>query len=170
MLFLRLWPWKSQYRTTSVSVISLGNMKTTDRWGELIVATVQSGWGWGQVNTLNSLSCSLGYPSSFCDVDTCIVLLGGAMPFFFCLSIYMPCLTFPPCSGCATHRERNPWAMSGNSCWGPCLLESSGNCPLSPHLDSAWAPPAAAQITAGYSITTQTAMKPHHSSHPLATF
>lgn len=55
----------------------------------------------------------------------------------------VPCPTSPPCFGCATHRETNLWAMSGSFCWGPCLLESTGSCPLSLHLDSTWAPPAA---------------------------
>lgn len=71
------------------------------------------------------------------------------------------CFTFLPCFVCATHMERSPWAVSCNFCWGPCLPGSSGNCPLSHHLDSALAPPTAEQIglrkkrlIARYSITT----------------
>lgn len=52
-------------------------------------------------------------------------------------------LTFPPCFGCATHRERSPWAMSCSFCWGPCLLESSDSYLQQHHLGSALAPPEA---------------------------
>lgn len=92
---------------------------------------------------------------------------------FACLSVHVSCLTFPPCFECATHRERNPWAVYCNFCWGPCLPESSDDCPLSRHLDSASAPPAAEQIqmskvTAGYSVKTETATHPRKFIHSPA--